>query len=288
MSEPVAPGALFLVATPIGNLADMSQRALATLKAADCIACEDTRHSRKLCAHYGIATPLVSYYRERERERAAGLLKRLLAGQNVALISDAGMPGISDPGAVLARLAREAGITVRAIPGPSALTTALALAGLEESTFYFAGFLPATQQARLRALRDLATLPCPLVFYEAPHRIRATLADLLAVLGDRPARLFRELTKLHEEHLFGTLAELAERTANGVKGELVLIVDGRRAASADADEFVPLLRRLRAEGLSLKDAANVAAQTLGLPRNQSYRAALELWRGNQEENNAAL
>ena len=282
MSEAASPGTLYLVATPIGNLADMSMRALETLKSVDCIACEDTRHSRGLCARYGIGTPLVSYYRERERERAVGLLRRLLAGQNIALITDAGTPGLSDPGAVLARLAREAGITIRAIPGPSALATALSLAGLEENRFYFGGFLPPTQKARQSALREVAALSCPLVFYEAPHRIRATLGDMLEVLGNRPARLFRELTKLHEEHLFGSLATLAEKTADGVKGELVLIVDGHTAAPAEAGELASLLRRLLDEGLTLKDAAAQAAQTLGLPRNRAYSAALEMRREERD------
>ena len=277
-----APGTLYLVATPIGNLADLGLRALEVLKSVDCIACEDTRHSRGLCARYGITTPLFSHYRERERERAARLLAMLQEGKNIAVISDAGTPALSDPGSVLVRLARAAGITVRAIPGPSALTTALALAGLEESRFYFGGFLPPTRHARLRALRQLAALPCPLIFYEAPHRIGACIADMLEAFGDRPAQLFRELTKLHEEHLTGTLSELGRRAAAGMKGELVLLVAGHEAAPPGPDELAALLRRLRADGSSLRDAVGEAAGTLGLPRGEAYRAALSLWEEQRE------
>ena len=272
------PGTLTLVATPIGNLADMSFRAVETLKAADRIACEDTRRSRILCAHYGINARLVSYYREREQERAEQLLGLLLEGKNVALITDAGTPGLSDPGAVLVRRAREAGVTVTAAPGASALLCALALAGLDNRDFYFAGFLPASRKARQDALARLAALPCPLVFYEAPHRLAASLQDMADILGERQAQLFRELTKLHEERLRGTLAELALRAEAGLKGEMVLVVEAAPPAPpAGPEETASLLRRLRDQGLSLKDAAREAARKLALPRKQAYQTALALW-----------
>ena len=272
-------GTLTLVATPIGNLADMSFRAVEALKKADCIACEDTRHSRRLCAHYGISARLISYYREKERERGAQLVQLLRAGRNIALITDAGTPGLSDPGAVLVRLARAAGITVTAVPGASALMTALALAGLESHDFYFGGFLPATSAARQQCLRRLAPLPCPLVFYEAPHRIHACLQVLCTVFGGRQAQLFRELTKLHEERLAGALPELRDRVAAGLKGELVLVIAGHAGQlTAGAEELAAMLRWHRDEcGASLKEAVNATAQALALPRTPVYRAALALW-----------
>ena len=283
MSLPASrPGTLSVVATPIGNLADLSFRALETLKNADCIACEDTRHSRALCARYGITTKLVSYYREKERERASQLLALLQAGQNIALISDAGTPALSDPGAVLVRLARAAGIPVTAVPGPSALMTAIALAGLEDTAFYFGGFLPATSTARQQALRKLADLPCPLVFYEAPHRIRACLSDALTVLGDRQAQLFRELTKLHEEQRAGTLSELIAQLGDTVRGELVLLIAPAEHKPADSQaKMTELLRQHRDSGLSLKQAVSETAQTLELPRSPVYRAALALWQDQE-------
>ncbi len=272
-------GILYLVATPIGHLADMSFRAVDVLKSVDRIACEDTRHSRTLCNHYGITTKLVSYYREREQQRASQLLALLQEGRDIALITDAGTPALSDPGAVLVRLAREAGITVTAIPGASALTTALSLAGLGASEFYFGAFLPATTMARQQALRKLTGCTCPLIFYEAPHRIHACLQDLLQIFGERQAQLFRELTKLHEEHLLGSLSQLCKRVEHGVKGELVLVVAGcEKAAAAGPEDIAAMLRWHRDEcGSTLKQAVSETAQELDLPRTRIYRAALALW-----------
>lgn len=272
-------GILYLVATPIGHLADMSFRAVDVLKSVDCIACEDTRHSRTLCRHYGISTKLVSYYREKEQERASRLLNLLLERKNVALITDAGTPALSDPGAVLVRRAREAGITVTAVPGASALATALSLAGLGASDFYFGAFLPATAKARQQALRKLADFSCPLIFYEAPHRIHVCLKDMLEIFGERQAQLFRELTKLHEEHLFGTLSELCQRVAQGVKGELVLMVAGcEQTPAAGPEDIAAMLRQHRDVcGSSLKEAVSETAQALDLPRTRVYRAALGIW-----------
>lgn len=275
-------GTLYLVATPIGHLADLSFRAVEILRTVDCIACEDTRHSAILCRHHGIATPLVSYYREKEQQRARQLLAMLQAGQNIALITDAGTPGLSDPGAVLVRQARAAGLDIRAIPGASALTAALALAGLEAGDFYFGAFLPATSKARQRTLRSLASLPCPLIFYEAPHRIHACLRDMLLVWGERQAQLFRELTKLHEEHLSASLTQLCQQVADGIKGELVLVVAGCEAVASERPEDLDsLLRWYRDERHStLKQAVREIAADLELPRSQVYRSALALW---QEE-----
>ncbi|NLZ16951.1 MAG: 16S rRNA (cytidine(1402)-2'-O)-methyltransferase [Desulfobulbaceae bacterium] len=280
----IRTGTLYLVATPIGNLADLSFRALEVLRKVDLIACEDTRHSRKLCSYYGIATPLISYYREKEQQRADQILGMLQAGKDIALITDAGTPALSDPGSVLVRLVRAAGIPLTAIPGASALTTALALAGLGESTFYFGAFLPATTKARQQALRSLLNYSCPLIFYEAPHRIHVCLQDMLQIFGDRPALLFRELTKLHEEHLSGSLSQLCMRVEHGVKGELVLVVAGCDQVSAGErpQDITAILRWHKDElGSTLKEAVSETAAELGLPRTRIYRAALALWQDKE-------
>lgn len=277
-TEKSQTGTLYLVATPIGHLADLTFRAVDVLRTVDCIACEDTRHSRTLCKHYGIKTQLISYYREREQQRAGQLLAMLQAGKNIALISDAGTPAISDPGAVLVCLAREAGMTVRAIPGASALTTALSLAGLETNDFYFGAFLPATSTARQRVLRGLAHYTCPLIFYEAPHRIHACLQDMLHIFGERQVQLFRELTKLHEEHLCGSLEQVFNQVEEGIKGELVLVLAGCEKRKEGPEELEDILRWHRDErGNSLKQAVSETATALGLARSQIYRAALALW-----------
>ena len=208
----------------------------------------------------------------------ADLLNDLVRRQ-LANATDAGTPALSDPGAVLVRRAREAGITVTAVPGASALATALSLAGLGASDFYFGAFLPATAKARQQALRKLADFSCPLIFYEAPHRIHVCLKDMLEIFGERQAQLFRELTKLHEEHLFGTLSELCQRVAQGVKGELVLVVAGcEQTPAAGPEDIAAMLRQHRDVcGSSLKEAVSETAQTLDLPRTRVYRAALGIW-----------
>ena len=281
--EPRTPsdgGRLYVVATPIGNLKDLSQRVIETLASVDLIACEDTRHTLKLCRHLQLTTPLTSYFREREQQKSEQLLGRLLAGEHIALVSDAGTPALSDPGAVLVAKARAAGVPVVAIPGPSALTAALSVAGLAQTGFFFAGFPPANKSERRQLLRTLAALPYPLVFYESPHRIAASLADMARVLGNRRAQLFRELTKIHEECVAGSLSALAERVADGIKGELVLIVEGAAAPPTDRPEDIDgLLRWYRDEQrLSMKDAVRTVAETLDLPRSQVYKKALALWR----------
>ncbi len=273
-------GTLYIVATPIGNLTDISRRMEQVLTEVDLIACEDTRHSRKLLSHLKINTPLTSYYREKEQQKAKVLLKKLLEGQNIAVVSDAGTPGLSDPGAVLVRAARSAGITVVPVPGPSALATALSVAGLDDSGFFFGGFPPAKKGERSRLFTSLKTLTCPLIFYESPHRIKKTLGDCLNIFGDRQAQLFRELTKLYEQHLAGQISELIELTSQKVRGELVLIIDGRHDQDGDRpDNLDELILWYRDQGnISLKDTAGIIATDLDLSRSKVYQQALSLWK----------
>ena len=276
-------GRLYVVATPIGNLGDLSQRAIETLTVVDLIACEDTRHTKNLCRHLHISTPLTSYYREKEQEKAEQLLQMLHEGRQIALVSDAGTPAISDPGAVLVKKARAAGIEVIAVAGPSAIAAALSIAGLTQTNFFFGGFLPANTNERQKFLRSISTLPFTLVFYESPHRISATLTDMEIVLGDRPAQLFRELTKIHEECLQGSLATLNDHVKNGVKGELVLIVHGADRIPFDKpDNIDDLLLWYRDElHSSLKDAVRSIAADLELSRSQVYKSALAIWQDTE-------
>lgn len=273
-------GTLYVVATPIGNLEDITLRAGRILGEVSLIACEDTRHSRKLLNHLGISTPLTSYYREKEQYKTGRLLKKLRDGHDIALISDAGTPSLSDPGAVLIREARAAGIPVIPVPGPSALTAAVSVAGLEESGFFFGGFPPAKQGLRQKFFQRLATLPYPLVFYESPHRIKSCLRDCLTVLGDRRAMLFRELTKIHETCRQGTVADLLDRMEDTMRGELVLILH----PPVEADETTPdnlseLLAWYKQQpGMSLKDAVRRITEDLNLPRGKVYREALRIWK----------
>ena len=272
-------GRLYVVATPIGNLGDLSRRAIETLTVVDLIACEDTRHTKNLCRHLQITTPLTSYFREKEQEKAEQLLQMLQAGKHIALVSDAGTPALSDPGAVLVKRARAAGIEIIAVAGPSAITAAVSIAGLTQTSFFFGGFLPANKTERQKFLRSISNLPFTLVFYESPHRISATLTDMEIVLGDRPAQLFRELTKIHEECLQGSFSSLNDHVKNGVKGELVLIVQGADSHPADQPENIEdLLLWYRDERHStLKDAVRCIASDLDLPRSQVYKKALSIW-----------
>ncbi|MFT3906061.1 MAG: 16S rRNA (cytidine(1402)-2'-O)-methyltransferase [Steroidobacteraceae bacterium] len=274
-------GRLIVLATPIGNLGDLSPRARSALAEADLIAAEDTRHSGQLLTQLGLSRPLISLHEHNERSRVTDILQRLQEGRSVALISDAGTPLVSDPGFVLVRAAVEAGIEVTAIPGPSAVTMALSVAGLPTDRFSFEGFLPAKAGERRRELARLATETRTLVFFESPHRIEASLGDLAEVLGaGRPALIARELTKAHETLYRGTLGELAARAAgepNLARGELTLVVQGALAAAHSGDEA--LLRRalplLLAE-LPPARAAAVASQLSGVPRQQAYALALQL------------
>jgi len=274
-------GRLDVIATPIGNLGDLSDRARESLAAADVIAAEDTRRTLGLLQALGLAKPLVSLHSHNESERVPELLAKLAAGAVVALVSDAGTPLLSDPGAELVSRAAASGFTVRPIPGPSAITAALAVAGLPVASFCFEGFLPATETARRARLRELAHEPRTLVFFEAPHRIASSLVDLATSFGGaRRACIARELTKLHETIYRGTLAELAQSAAAEPllqRGELTLIVQGapeaRQATSAIAlERALELLLR----ELPPSKAAALAAQLTGARRNEAYALALQL------------
>jgi 16S rRNA (cytidine1402-2'-O)-methyltransferase len=278
----LAPG-LHIVATPIGNLRDITLRALDVLGAADLIAAEDTRVFAKLASHYGIATPTVSYSDATQEASEPRLLRALAEGKRVALVSDAGTPLISDPGYRLVRAALAAGHAVSAVPGPSAVPMALALAGLPTDRFFFAGFLPARPTERRRAIAEAAQVPATLVFFEAPHRLAASLADLAELLGDRPVAVARELTKLFEEVRRGSLQELATQYAAQleVKGEIVVVIGPPGDADAPSDETVDAALRQAMEGASVKDAAAEIAARFGLRRRDVYARALELKRKAQ-------
>ncbi len=274
-------GALYVVATPIGNLLDITRRALDILKSVSLVAAEDTRHSRKLLAHYGIGTPLLALHEHNERAATAGLLRRLDAGEDIALISDAGTPLISDPGFHLVRTAREAGLRVVPVPGPSALTAALSVAGMPTDRFIFEGFLPAKQAARRQRLLELQDATATLVFYESSHRILASLGDMQALFGaNREATLARELTKTFETIRQASLAELVawvEADSDQQKGEFVVLVHGAvKPAVAGIDtETERVLTLLMAE-LPLRQAAALAAQISGIGKNVLYEHALQL------------
>ena len=273
----LTPG-LYLVATPIGNLGDITLRALQALAGADLIACEDTRVTRKLLDRYAIATPLTPYHDHNAAKARPGLLRRLAEGAAIALVSDAGTPLISDPGFKLVRAAQDAGYPVTALPGPSALLTALTVAGLPTDQFFFAGFLPPKQAARRARIAELAPLPATLVLFESGPRIAATLADLAAGLGaNREAALCRELTKLHEEVRRGELASLAEACRGAeLRGEIVVVIAPPPApAQVGAAESESLLRDALGR-LSLKDAVAEVVQLTGQRRREIYQSALAL------------
>ena len=277
IDAPALAGGLYIVATPIGNLGDITLRALATLAGADVIACEDTRVTRKLLDRYGITTPLTAYHDHNAAHARPALLRRLAEGASVAVVSDAGTPLISDPGYKLVCAARDAGHAVTALPGASALLAALAIAGLPTDQFVFVGFLPPKQGARRTRIAELAAIPSTIVLFETGPRLAATLADIAAGLGPRDAAVCRELTKLHEEVRRGTLNALAETAGTSeLRGEFVLVV-GPPPASAQpsADDTEPLLREALARS-SLKDAVAEIAETTGLPRRQLYQRALKL------------
>jgi 16S rRNA (cytidine1402-2'-O)-methyltransferase len=271
-------GTLYLVSTPIGNLEDITHRAVRLLGEVDLIACEDTRHTKKLLNHYGINTRTISYHEHNERERAAELLELLRSGSNVAIVSDAGTPGISDPGYRLARIAIDNDLRVVPVPGASALIAALVVSGLPTDEFFFGGFLPARSGARRTRLSELRSIAATLIFYEGPHRIAATLRDAHEILGERRAVVARELTKMHEEIARGTLSELAARfsSAEIARGEMVLIID-RTAIEGEGEKdkavasIAALVAELENEGLDHRAAIKKAARELGLTRAEAYR-----------------
>jgi 16S rRNA (cytidine1402-2'-O)-methyltransferase len=273
-----SPGVLFVVATPIGNLDDISSRACAVLGDVDVIAAEDTRRSGQLLERLGLATPLVSLHEHNEDARAEELLRRLADGESVALVSDAGTPLISDPGYRLVSRAREAGIAVSAVPGCCAAIAALSVAGLPTARFRFEGFLPSRAVARRARLRDLRACPETLVFYEAVHRMREALVDLAAIFGEeRPAFLARELTKLHETTYRGSLAAvIAARGADpgGEKGEFTLVVGGAPETEPGRAEIERVASILAAE-LPAAQAATLAARITGASRREAYRLLLD-------------
>jgi 16S rRNA (cytidine1402-2'-O)-methyltransferase len=272
-------GRLYLVATPIGNLEDIGLRAIRTLKESSAIACEDTRHTQKLLNHYGIQNRLVSYHEHNENTRAPELLSELENGATIALVTDAGTPVISDPGHRLVSLCIEHGIPVIPIPGPSSAVAALSASGISAEQFLFVGFLPARQGERRRVLSALANQTCTLIFFEAPHRIAKTLADAAQILGPRQAVLGREITKLHEEFLRGTLAELAARlNESPPRGEMTLIVAPPAAGAASSPKDLTLRERVEQlvneEKLGRKAALKQAAREFGLPRREAYKQLL--------------
>ena len=272
-------GTLYLVATPIGNLGDFSPRAAATLEGADFIAAEDTRVSMKLLNHLGLRKQLVSYHQHNRAAAGPQILERLLAGESCALVTDAGTPAISDPGEDLVRLCAENGVTVQSIPGCCALISALAVSALPTGRFTFEGFLSVNKKERREHLQSLAAEERTMIFYEAPHRLRATLSDLLEAFGDRPAALCRELTKLHEETRRTTLAQAAAYCQeNDPRGEYVLVIAGRepvKEAAVSLEEGVRLVLERREAGERMKDAVRQVAAATGLSRNALYDAALK-------------
>ncbi len=272
------PGTLYVVATPIGNLGDITARAVSILRSVDLVAAEDTRHTGALLRHLGIAVPLVSVHEHNEAQRAPALVKRLQAGESVALVSDAGTPLVSDPGFALVRCAREAGVAVSPLPGPCALVTALSAAGIATARFTFEGFLPATASARRSALSALAGEVRTMVFYESPHRVTACMDDLVAIFGgERRGALCRELTKRFESIVDGGLAMLAEWLAaddNHRRGEFVIVVAGVEAEAADTPrpEWVEAVRTLN-QHMPLKQAAQLIAGVTGARPQALYRLA---------------
>ncbi len=279
-AAPTQAGRLYIVPTPIGNLEDITLRCLRILKEVDLIAAEDTRHTKRLLNHFAINTPLISYYREKEIERSEEILHRLQQGQNIALVSDAGTPGISDPGAVVVQLLYENGLTVVPLPGPSALTTALSSSGITSTGFLFLGFLPSKKGQRRKLLTSLAASEYPLVLYESPHRIDALLQDALKLFGERQCYWARELTKNFEDLQHGSLSSLLAKSREGKnRGEFVVIIwpGVQELVQGQTVDELLLWYRDNSE-LSLKDVSRRLADDLGLSRSQIYQQALGLWR----------
>ncbi len=271
-------GTLYLVATPIGNLEDITQRALGTLASVELIACEDTRHTGALLNHYGIKTKLISYHEHNERERAEELGRTLERGASIALVSDAGTPGISDPGFRLVNVARACGARVVPVPGATAFVSALTASGLPTDQFFFGGFLPARSAQRRARLLETREIPATLVFYETPHRIIDALKDAREILGEREAAVARELTKLHEEIVRGRLSELIQRfdsAQTAARGEMVLVIDrtvieGQAGRDSETD-IAARIGALESEGLDTRAALKKAAREMGLTRAEAYR-----------------
>lgn len=270
-------GTLYIVSTPIGNLEDITLRALRVLKEVDVIAAEDTRRSSKLLGHYGISRPLLSYWGEREKVKSEEVLARLREGLSVALVSDAGTPGISDPGSVLIRKAIEEGIPVVSVPGPSALTAAISISGLPIEEFTFIGFLPQKKSQRQKALKELSLEKRALVFYEAPHRIIETLEDMKEIFGgQRRAALIKEITKLHEDVIRGDLdhiiSMLLKRT---IAGEYVIVLEGRTEGAVSFEDALNEVKALIRKGKGRKEAVRTISEQYGLSKKELYDRSLE-------------
>ena len=280
-------GTLYIVATPIGNLEDITLRALRILKTVDLIAAEDTRRTRKLLTHYDIATPLTSYHDHSESTKAPALVETLLAGKNMALVSDAGTPCISDPGYRLVKSAAEVDIPIVPVPGPSMLTALMSVGGLPTDRFAFEGFLPAKPAQRQRALRELCHEERPLIFYESPHRLLRTLADLEQIFGDRRVVVGRELTKQFEEILRGPVSVVLSAFHNRpVKGEVALVVEGwdGKEEGAPQQSAAELMQRLLADGVSLKEAARAVSEACQLPKRDAYALGVKIKVGARMDN----
>lgn len=277
------PGTLYITATPIGNLEDITLRALRILKEVDVIAAEDTRHTRKLLTRFDINTPLISYYREKEKERSVQLVERLQRGESIALVSDAGTPGISDPGAVLVNEARKAGITITPVPGASAIGSALSVSGITESSFLFLGFPPSKKSQRKTLLSSLIDSQYPIIFYESPRRIQGLLTDILQIMGDRKAFWAREITKSHEDLQQGRISDLLELASTKKnRGEFVLIIHPGQRIIAEGNNIQELLLWYRDNtSLSLKDVSRKLAEDLGLSRSAIYQDALVIYKKKQ-------
>lgn len=273
------PGVLYVVGTPIGNLEDITLRALRILKEVDLIAAEDTRHTKKLLTHYGIDTPLTSYYDHIEIEKAPALIAQLHEGKTIALVSDAGTPGIADPGYRLVKGAADAGIPVVPIPGPSTMTALLSIGGLPTDRFAFEGFLPSKPAQRRKTLQLLKQERRTLIFFESPHRVLDTLADIEAVFGDRQLVLGRELTKMFEEVLRGRVSEIRARLhEREVKGEVALLVSGatEEQQSEEAQPLAEEVQHLLAQGLPLKEIAQIVGEHRGISKRDVYAVGLQL------------
>lgn len=269
-------GKLYVVGTPIGNLSDFSPRGIETLESVDYIAAEDTRVTLRLLSHFGIKKPLLSYYKPHEAEKSAKILELLHDGNTVALVSDAGMPCISDPGVYLVQRCHEQGIPVESVPCCNAAITAVAISGIDTARFTFEGFLPVDKKERRQRLADIAGLPHTLIYYEAPHKLRQTLADLSQALGaDRKAALCRELTKLHEEVVRGTLAELGTLyETTEPRGEYVIVIEGAapvQQESMSLEQAAELARSYADGGMKLSEACKTAAQAAGVSRKELYK-----------------
>ncbi len=273
-------GKLILCGTPIGNLEDMSPRAERSLREADVVACEDTRRTRKLLTHFGIrAKDLVVYHEGNERRQASGLFERILSGETVVLVSDAGMPGLSDPGYRLVKLCADQGVTVEVVPGPSAAVAALAISGLPPGRFAFEGFFPRKRGDRRRRIEDLVTEPRTMIVYESPHRIEETLEDLMELLGERPAALARELTKMYEEVRRGTLAALLDGVrSEPPRGEIVLVIGGAvqgHKETPSPGELARMVRVLMEDGTDRKEAMHTVAREAGVPKRVVFDALVD-------------